>query len=86
MKMQNKYRKALRKWNGWVLSAIVLGVLMLLLTGCSKAHFNVAPDVQEYSKADQRKAAAEIRGGGCPVISGMMGDYLIMRDQSRALK
>ena len=56
---------------------------MPLLSGCSKAHSNIAPSVIEYSKEFQKEVAQEIIGGSCPASTEMLKDYSVMRDQSR---
>lgn len=60
----------------------------LSLTGCVAAPSDQAsavPDVQEYGKDAQLRAAGEIAGGTCPVLGSFMIDYLVMRDQAREL-
>lgn len=64
-----------------------------LLTGCestlsdSSAEINQVnyPIVVEYDAQTQEKAAAELEGGSCPVLSEMIVDYGQMRDETRVL-
>lgn len=71
--------------------ALALAALMLSSSGCKLARSNgegVLPDVQEYSRAQQLRAAAELKKYGpfIPEVGGMMGDYGVMRDQTKAAK
>lgn len=43
------------------------------------------PDLQQYTRAQEIAAAAEMKGGQCRVLSDFMVDYSVMRDQTRAL-
>ena len=49
-------------------------------------HELITPDVIVYSKEFQEKAANEIESGMCPVLTELVIDYGIIRDQTRALK
>ncbi len=71
----------------------IIGLTSLLLLGACEhipSSFNVcssvAPDVVNYSKAVQDKAADEIVSGKCPTESSMLQDCEVMRDQSRVAK
>jgi len=57
---------------------------LVLLSACGTEVFRIAPDVISYDKETLNKAADEMEGGSCPVLSNvMMPDYQVMRDQSR---
>lgn len=72
-----------------------LGLIALLcLNGCAAGGSNVkkamsltAPDVVQYPKKTQIEAANELEkcGIGCRVVTEMMADYAVMRDQARIL-
>lgn len=68
--------------------AIIVLMLPLLLVGCGGGHSNarlIMPDVVSYPQSVMTRAADEIDGGSCPVLSDvMMPDYGVMRDQARA--
>lgn len=74
-------------------SAIVALTALALLTACiaapSKPHHLVLPDVPAYSKATQKKAAAEMTQA-CDmmptVCDVLLPDYKVMREQTRAAK
>ncbi|MET4102773.1 hypothetical protein ACSSV6_003477 [Roseovarius sp. MBR-38] len=64
---------------------------MLWLTACATGGFDrptsVCPPVVEYSQADLGRAADEV--DGLPegaVLTGMLADYAVLRDQVRACK
>ena len=62
--------------------------LLVLLTGCKTAISEKAvkltvPDVVQYPKEVQIKAAEELRGGLCPTLNEFIVDYGVMRDQAR---
>jgi len=64
-------------------------ILCSLLSGCGGASFNkearlALPDIREYSKETQIKAADELTACDCPMVIEMIKDYLVMRDQTRA--
>jgi len=67
-----------------------LGIIALiassLLTACSTAHSNALPDVIEYTKETQIKAAKELQGNDVPTLLEFMKDYKVMRDQVRVAK
>ena len=70
---------------------LCLAASLSVLTNCSGVSFNagILPDVQEYSKAQQKQAAAELRKYGAlmPIVGGLMiPDYGVMRKQVRATK
>lgn len=74
---------------------IIALIALVLPSACTEAPSKVAatskrlilPDVVEYPKEVQRKAADEMIGGRCPVISDVfMPDYGVMRDQTRVAK
>lgn len=68
-------------------SGIIALTSLALLSGCAKAHSRALPDVMEYPKSVQKAAADEIEGAQCPTIGEkFIPDYLVMRDQTRALK
>lgn len=57
-----------------------------LLTACAKGRSRALPDVVEYDKELQNKAADELEKYDIPTLSGFMSDYKVMRDQTRTLK
>jgi hypothetical protein len=62
-----------------------------LLTACGTATFSkeatlVLPDVVEYSKEMQNKAADEIESQNVPTLTEFMKDYKVMRDQTRVAR
>ena len=62
---------------------------MLWLSGCATVGSDprlTTPDVVTYSRATQARAADEIQAGKCPVMTEMVKDYAIMRDQARVLR
>lgn len=73
----------------------VLSVLLssVLLTGCGTARFDASaevvkvnlPTVQQYDKETQNKAAEEMESGQCSVLSDLIVDYGVMRDETRVL-
>ena len=63
---------------------ILILPMLLTLGGCA-ATSSVLPDVPQYTKAQQKEAAKEMKSCPCPVIWQMLGDYLTMRDETRAL-
>jgi len=68
---------------------VTTGLMMtFLLTGCDPATSDalIMPDVVKYSVKTQSAAADEIEAGFCPVMTEMVKDYSVMRDQSRAAK
>lgn len=58
---------------------------VLTVAACAPARFDTlaCPDVVVYSPATQKQAAAEIEAGAAPVLTEMVKDYGVMRDQSR---
>lgn len=69
--------------------------VMLLLSACGTEPSKeirtsqklILPDVPQYTKEIQSKAAAEIEGGSCPILGDvLMPDYSVMRDQTRYAK
>jgi len=46
----------------------------------------VLPDVVEYSKETQNKAADELESQNVPTLREFMKDYKVMRDQTRVAK
>ena len=42
-----------------------------------------ANDVKDYTKEQRKEAVKEIRSKQCPMLNSMMGDYMILREQSR---
>jgi hypothetical protein len=67
-----------------------LGIIVLtasgLLTACSTVHSDALPDVIEYSKEMQIKAARELQTQDVPTLTEFMKDYKVMRDQVRVAK
>lgn len=62
-------------------------IALAFLVGCAAEPSRALPDLVIYSQSIMDKAADEIDGGTCPVlIDVMMPDYLVMRDQVRALQ
>ena len=61
---------------------------MALLNACAQERFDyLTVDIVNYDKVTMDKAASEIEGGSCPVLSDVfMPDYSVMRDQARAAK
>lgn len=63
---------------------------MLWLTGCAMAGSDVGspcPPVVDYTAADQARAAEEVEAlPEGAVIVRMLGDYAVLRDQSRACR
>lgn len=57
-----------------------------LLTACAQGRSRALPDVQKYDKETQNKAADELETFNVPILSDMMKDYKVMRDQTRSLK
>lgn len=64
---------------------VLIPLMLLTLGGCA-GHSSVLPDVPQYTKAQQKTAAKEMQGCNCPVIWQMLGDYLMMRDETRGMK
>lgn len=69
-----------------------IGLITLLwLPGCSTTGSNfaackvTAPALVNYSAKTETAAAAEVLGGSCPVMAGMLADCAVMRDQTRLL-
>ena len=62
-----------------------LTIPLLLLTGCAGTASNSCPPVVEYTPAQQDEAAAEL-ALPLPMLNIMVGDYMVMRDQSRACR
>jgi len=61
------------------------------LTSCGGATFSkeaqlALPDVVEYSRETQSKAADELEENDIPVLREFMKDYSVMRDQTRRAK
>ena len=61
------------------------------LTACAGATFSeeatlVLPDVVEYSRDAQDKAADELETQNVPTLREFMKDYKVMRDQTRVAK
>lgn len=67
-------------------SAIAALMTVLLLASCAPVSSKALPDVVEYSKKTQKQAAIELETCGPPTVMGMMTDYKVMRDQTRALR
>lgn len=74
---------------------IIALTAMVLLSGCAgepskvtvQSKRLVLPDVVEYPVDIQNKAADEMNGGSCSVLSDVfMPDYGVMRDQTRVAK
>lgn len=66
---------------------------MLLLTACSGGRFDdtqsrkvVMPPVIQYDSDQRRKAADEIRGGQCPMLTEFAKDYKWTRDKIRVVE
>ncbi|MDT8326612.1 MAG: hypothetical protein RQ750_04385 [Roseovarius sp.] len=64
---------------------------MLWLSGCatggSDVPLVVCPPVVEYSRAEQAQAVAEIEAlPESAIVVGMLSDYAVLRDQSRACR
>lgn len=78
------------KRNGeWTMQKLmVLGLGMMLLTGCTEVRSSVVPvcpSLVEYSTERQRQAEQELRAlPRSAVVPGMMADYGRLRDQVRA--
>lgn len=75
------------------LSVITALILCSFLTGCAGGIFSgsdadelAVPDVVVYSKETQNKAADELEMYPVPVVTEMMKDYGVMRDQAKSLK
>lgn len=68
--------------------AIAALIPTLLLAACAPVRFDTlaCPDVVLYSPAVQKQAADEIEAGAAPVLTEMVKDYSVMRDQSRVCK
>lgn len=66
--------------------AIIGLIVMLSLTACSQGTSRALPDLVEYSKSTQAKAAKELQNNNVPTLLEFMKDYKVMRDQTRALK
>jgi len=68
--------------------AITALIPLFLLTSCATASFDALylPDVVEYTKEQQTKAADEIETNNIPTIIEMMKDYHIMRQQTKAAR
>ena len=70
------------------LSAIFALMILSFLTSCAGVNFNsdaklIIPDVVEYSKDTQIKAADELEGFEVPTLTELMKDYHVMRKQAR---
>lgn len=63
--------------------AIAALMTLSLLTGCAAGNSSAGPDVIEYSRETQGKAADELQGCAAPTIMEFMKDYSVMRDQAR---
>ncbi len=64
---------------------------MLLLTGCAAVDSDppavVCPPVVAYDQATMDRAAAELEAlPPDSALAGMMADYVVMRDQTRACR
>jgi len=66
--------------------AIIALLTISLTVSCAKAPSRALPDVVEYPKSVQVKAANELKVCPAPVVSGFLIDYHVMRKQTRALK
>jgi hypothetical protein len=67
--------------------AIIVLMTSSLLTACAGTNSNLAlPDVIEYSKETQIKAARELETQNVPTLAEFMKDYKVMRDQVRVAK
>ncbi len=69
-------------------SAIAALMMLSLLTACGGATFSdeariALPDVIEYSRDVQNKAADELLSCQVPTITEFMKDYHVMREQAR---
>ena len=58
------------------------------MIGCTGVNFSgdaklIIPDVVEYSKDTQIKAADELEGFEVPTLTEFIKDYSVMRDQAR---
>lgn len=51
----------------------------------SKVFSLTKPTLQSYSNKTQDAIAREAESGGCPVMSSILPDYSVMRDQTRAI-
>ena len=63
-------------------------MMLSFLTACAGVNFNgdaklIIPDVVEYSKDTQIKAADELEGFEVPTLTEFIKDYSVMRDQAR---
>ena len=74
----------------WRRPLAVLVIATSWLTGCATAGFETGgvgacPPVVEYSREDQVRAAEELAllPDGAAIVE-MMGDYAVLREQSRA--
>ena len=57
---------------------------LMLLAGCGQVHSNAGNfTVIEYSGPTLNQAADEMESGYCSILSGMMPDYKVLRDQAR---
>lgn len=61
-------------------------MMLFFLSGCAQAKYNdlALPDVVEYTKEQQKKAAIELENNDVPMVKEMVKDYVVMRDQTRA--
>lgn len=71
--------------------AILFFPVILLLSSCGLINSDnnlslISPDVKKYPQTTLNRAADEIDGGKCPVLSEiMMPDYYVCRQQSREI-
>lgn len=66
--------------------AIIALTLMVSLSACDPVRSRAFPDVVNYSRETMDKAANEMAGRSCPILTDtMMPDYGVMRDQTRRL-
>lgn len=75
--------------------SLTFSILVLISsTGCANRAVEMqekvqkvnAPEVRTYSPEIQKKAAIEVRAGSCPVLTMIVADGYVMRQQSRILK
>lgn len=68
--------------------AVIALMTLSFLSGCAREPSRklILPDVVEYSKATQIKAADELQACHSPTIMEFMKDYSVMRDQTRAAR
>lgn len=59
----------------WLTKWLGLAMLTPLLIGCRTASFSACPPLIEYTPAQQRQVADELRMNKVPATAGMIDDY-----------